>query len=290
MSPDVDPVALRRGVLAVSVLDDIAVEASDAGAVLRTGFQATDGVLIAWERLARALAGAAPESTAGRLRLRDWLRVRAHLGVVGEGARAAALPMALPVGHVLHPGPTWVCERVPGGVLELGLALRLGEPGSEQTVPVSPGAMACAGVRSASWWPAARARLDELGAIAAARVERDASRVLRPIGGCDVLTLLASAELRRPLARADGTGMRSVAAPMRSRGWFDLTRVDPAFVAAAAAATDAEHRGVNRPMLVTADEVVASAQRRTPQGLAQIVLTDPAAERASWRPSGQLRR
>ena len=287
---DVDPVALRRGVLAVSVLDDVAVEATDAGAVLRASFVATEAVTVPWLRLARALDGADPGSTAGRLRLRDWLRVRAHLAAHGQGCGPDVLPMALPVGHAVHPGSSWVRERVPGGVLDIGLGLRLGPPGSQQVVPLAVGALACADVRSTPWWPVARTRLDELGWLAARRVERDGSSVLRPVGGCDVLTLLASAELRGPLARADGSGMRSVAAPMRSRGWFDLSRVDPAFVAAAAAATDDEHRGVARPLLVTAEEVGASPQRRTPAALAQIVLSDPSVDDPAWRRPAQLRR
>jgi hypothetical protein len=42
---------------------------------------------------------------------------------------------------------------------------------------------------------------------------------------------------------------------MRSRGWHDLARIDPAYVQAAWSATDEAHRGVNRPLLVTTHEV-----------------------------------
>jgi hypothetical protein len=53
--------------------------------------------------------------------------------------------------------------------------------------------------------------------------------------------------------------MRAVAVPMRSRGWFDLARIDPPFVAAAWTATAAPQRGLPRPALVTADEVCLAA-------------------------------
>jgi hypothetical protein len=49
--------------------------------------------------------------------------------------------------------------------------------------------------------------------------------------------------------------MRTVAVPMRARGWLDLTRIDPAFSAAAARLTMEEDRGFSRPLLVTREEV-----------------------------------
>jgi hypothetical protein len=51
-------------------------------------------------------------------------------------------------------------------------------------------------------------------------------------------------------------GMRTVAVPMRSRGWLDLNRIDPAFSTAAAHLTALEERGFERPLLVTREEVV----------------------------------
>ena len=42
---------------------------------------------------------------------------------------------------------------------------------------------------------------------------------------------------------------------MRNRGWLDLSRVDPAFSAAAARLTSPDERGFTRPLLVTRDEV-----------------------------------
>ena len=63
------------------------------------------------------------------------------------------------------------------------------------------------------------------------------------------------------LAEGDGTGMRAVAVPDRTRGWFDLARVDPAYVALAWRLTDEHERGLPRPLLVTRDELVLPAQR-----------------------------
>ena len=58
--------------------------------------------------------------------------------------------------------------------------------------------------------------------------------------------------------------MRAAAVPMRRRGWLDLTRIDPAFTAAAAAATAPAERGFSRPVLVTADEVTVATEGGRP--------------------------
>ena len=47
--------------------------------------------------------------------------------------------------------------------------------------------------------------------------------------------------------------------PMRTRGWLDLSRIDPAFVLIAAAVTEEADRGFVRPLLITRDEVVLAA-------------------------------
>jgi hypothetical protein len=47
---------------------------------------------------------------------------------------------------------------------------------------------------------------------------------------------------------------------MRSRGWLDLSRMDPAFSAAAARLTEANERGFDRPLLVTREEVVLAKE------------------------------
>ncbi len=277
----VTAVALRRCALAVSVLDDIPVEPREHGVLLGRDWDDPLRVTVPWVRLEQALAGADPESPAGRLRLRDWLRARAALTGDAAMVRRRLVPLGLPADHALHPGAGWVREQVPGGLVGLGLGLRVTVRSSATTaddsvVALAPSALACAGFDARHWWPPVRERLDELALLAIERLTRDGGGLLTPTGGCDVLTLLGSRWLREHLAGGDGTGMRALAAPMRTRAWFDLARIDPAFVAAAAAATDEEHRGVGRPLLVTADEV-ALAPRATPQALARLALLDAAA-------------
>lgn len=278
MSADpLDPVALRRGVLAVSVLDDVPLEPRSDGVRLAAAWDDPLWTSVPWSRLQLALAGADPESTSGRLRLRDWLRARSTVAAGRAAVRDRLMPLALPVDHVLHPGPAWVCEPVLGGVLDLGLGMRirLATTGEDAVVALPPSVLECAGLDARHWWPPMRERLDELAVLAIERLTRDQRGLLAPTGGCDVLTLLGSRWLRAYLAAGDGTGMRALAAPMRSRAWFDLARIDPAFVAAAAAATDEEHRGVARPLLVTTDEVAMTAPA-PPAQLAAAALRDPA--------------
>jgi hypothetical protein len=71
-----------------------------------------------------------------------------------------------------------------------------------------------------------------------------------------VVTLLGSRILREAIVRTITDGMRTVAVPMRNRGWLDLSRVDPAFSSAAARLTSMEERGFDRPLLVTREELV----------------------------------
>jgi len=258
VDPDrLDQPALRRGVLAVSLLHDVPVEPTGSG--VRVGHSwddREDWAPVAWAELAAALSGANPESNAGRMRLRDWLRARAYLASVPVTVDDDRLvPLALPTGHVLHPGERWPVERVLGGVLDVGPGLRPDDGGL--AVPLQPSAVPPGRPPVDALWPALRDDLTRMAALAVERLERGGQGVLRPFGGCDVLTLLSARGLREHLAAGDGTGMRAVAVPMRSRGWFDLRRIDPAFVGAAATATAAEQRGVPVPLLVTADEVGA---------------------------------
>ena len=99
--------------------------------------------------------------------------------------------------------------------------------------------------------------------------------MLRPIGDCDVATLLGSRTLRAALCAADGSGLRAAAVPMLRRGWLDLSRIDPAFTAAAAAATTPQERGFQRPLLLTVDEVTLAPAGGRP---AEIVLRDEAVD------------
>ena len=261
-----DHVALRRCVLAVSVLADVDVVPSDLGVIL----PGPPAVTVGWDEVAAAAgpAGAGPDVTAvARRRVEELLRLHAFVAELGDAAagrlRSAARVVALPPGHADHLGRGWVRERLLGGALELGIGVHglTGDPGGDggRVTPLHAGVALAAGVAEARWWPHLRRHVDRMGALAAARLGRDGLEgVIRPVGGCDVLALLASPALRRHLAAGDGSGMRAVAVPMRRRGWYDLSRVDPAFVGAAWSATDELDRGAPRPLLVTADEVALS--------------------------------
>lgn len=268
---------LRQAVLAVSVLDDVDLEPRSDGVVL----PGARPVLVTWATLALALGEAEPASAGGHRRLSTVLRLHGVLARLGDDAlpalEEAARALALPSGHVDHPGDGWVLDSVLGGALELGPAVvgLLGEP--EEIVPLYPCVAAAAGADPRAWWSRLRGHAEAMGALAAQRLARDAGAgrqsVLRPVGGCEVPTLLASRALRGYLA-ADGSGMRAVAVPMRSRGWYDLARVDPAFVGAAWSATAEPERAFSRPLLVTADEVSLAVPGGDPVAEA---LADPAA-------------
>lgn len=282
-SPSLDLVALRRGVLATSVLDDIPLEPTADGVLVGDSWDdRSTWTPVGWRTLGQALVGAAPQSLPGRLRLRDWLRTRALARRHGAALSARVVALALPVDHVLHPGPRWVEESPLGGVLDVGLGLRAEVTGL--AVPLPPSALRVSDLDDDGWWEQAwqqaRAHLDSMAELAVDRLVHDGKGVLAPIGGVDVLTLLASPRLREHLANGDGIGMRALAAPMRSRAWFDLARIDPAFVGAAAIATDPEQRGLSRPLLVTVDEVTMVPQRGHTVDLARMALADPAASTA----------
>lgn len=272
-----DSVELRRLALAVSVLDDIDIVPFDEGLLL-TG----DTVIeVSWLELRRALAGADPDDDLGRARIRAWLRGRRIASDVHpDHLRGQARPVGLPIEHPMHPGLDWVRHRVLGGALDLGFGF-VGVGGDPDEVVLIPqGALDAAGVDPGPWWPVARDYLERMGALAAERFVD--SPVLRPIGDCDVVTLLGSQALRSALCAADGTGLRAAAVPMRVRGWLDLSRIDPAFTLAAAAATAAEDRGFSRPVLLTVDEVTLAPEGGKP---AEIVLRDPAAVSPHLRPA-----
>jgi len=266
------PVELRRGVLAVSVLHDLDLLPGADGIVL-TG---VPQVAISWWECRRALAGARAETELGRDRLAHWLLIRRWLADrplddLAERAR----PVGTPVEHVSHPGLDWIRARVLGDSLDLGLGFVGLDPDRPDDVVIVPqGALVAAGLDGAAdtWWAGALDYLEDMGTMAAARFTRNPQSPLKPMGDCDVVTLLASRMLRGALCAAAG-GMRPVAVPMRTRGWLDLSRIDPAFAMAAAAATKPEDRGFDRPLLVTAEEVVMVGSGGKP---AEIVLRDPA--------------
>ena len=276
-----DAAALRRGVLAVSVLHDVDVEPGPLGVVL----PGAPSVWVSWDECRTALDEADPESLPGRRRLLARLQARRWAADAGPAVlRAALVPAGLPVGHALHPGRDWVREHVLGGALDLGLAATGLDPDDPDAVVLLPQpALVAAGLDADACWPAARTRLEQLGEVAAERLRADAGGVLRPCGPCDVVSLLGARSLRAALAACSG-GMAAAVVPMRRRGWTRLARVDTAFGPAAAAATDVADRGFPRPLLVTLDEVTVVAEGgRTTIALQDPVASDPWARDVLYR-------
>lgn len=261
---------MRQLLLAVQVIHDLDLEILDRCVVL----PGRPVVRVRHASLPVALAGTAPDSPAAPARLAEWLRRRRTLADWGAQTVLERLrPVGLPPGHVRHPGPGFAVHLVLGGALEVGLGVLGLDPGEPDSVAVlAPSLWAAVGVVPATHWPAARELLERMGALAAARWRLDPAGQLRPMGDCDVPTLLASAALRAVLAEDCG-GMTGAVVPMRSRGWTRLSRLDPAFGPAAAAATPSRDRGFTRPLLVTADEVVQVADGGNP---ARWVRDDPA--------------
>ncbi len=292
MSEPRESTALRRAVLAALLLDRgplLELEIAEAG-VVRPGTT----LAVAWGELLLA-AGDPREVGPERVRARRvarWLRLRVALHdllddprVADRPAAAAALtarvrPRGLPVDHGLHPGPAWPRRTVLGGALDLGMGLRgVDDDGGldPEGVGLLPaGVLLAAGVEVSAAADRADRYLQDMAELAAGRLRLDPTAALRPLGDADVLTLLASATYRR--AVLDGQSMRSAAVPSRTRGWLDLSRLDPAFAISAALLTDADERGFTRPILVTADEVTLA--RPGGDAVAQC-LADPApAERS----------
>ena len=190
-----------------------------------------------------------------------------------EVLRGSARLLALPADHAAHPGAGWSLHRPMGGALECGIGLLGALDDPDELVPLPPSLVRTAGSRCASGGPASWRTPRRWGGCSSTgsgatphgtrrpAAATDSQLVLRPVGGVDVPTLLTTHVLRSHLARSDGSGMRAVAVPMRSRGWYDLARIDPAFVQAAWSATDELQRGLSRPVLVTADEVALAPER-----------------------------
>lgn len=275
--PSVDQ--LRRGALAVSVLHDLDLLPTDEG-VLLTG---EVPVRVDWAQCAAALGGADPASLLGRSLLDRWLRLARWMAT--DPDPSAVRPLGLPVGHPLHPGDGWAYEHVLGAALDVGLAVVGADCANPDRVLALPAGLLAAGLLAAgndsgldvtAWRSAAQDYLERMGAVAADRWRAaSAKEPLRPVGDCDVVTLLGSRTLRGALAAAQG-GMCPIAVPMRTRGWTELRRIDPAFSIAAAAATDEVDRGFDRPLLITADEVqvVRSGGRATEIELRDAVPAD----------------
>lgn len=266
-----DLLALRQLALAVSVLNDIDLTPADDGVIL-TG---PPMLHVSWHELRLALGGADAQDDLARIRVTSWLRGRT-IGATrsAEDLRGRVRPVGLPLDHVLHPGRAWVRRRVHGGALELGVGFLGVGPDPDVVVVVPHEALLAGGINAVPWWPIALHYLEKMGRVAADRLVR--SKLLRPMGDCDVVTLLGARSFRAALAAGDPTGMRAASVPMRRRGWLDPSRIDPAFTAAAAAATEPLARGFPRPLLVTPDEVVLAPKGGRP---AEIVLRDRALPR-----------
>jgi hypothetical protein len=261
--------ALRRGVLAVSVLHDVDIEPNLQG--VRLPGRRT--VFVPWNECRRALAGLDPESDDGRLRLAGWLQARSWAGQLPLTVLQQRLrPVGLPVDHLLHPGPGWARQRILGDALDLGLgAVGLDPHDEDRVVLLPPTVFAARRLDAALVWPETATYLERMGRLAADGLTRRGDGKLRPVGDCDVVTLLGARTLRAALAKHDG-GLGQVVAPMRTRGWTHLALVDAAFAPAAWEATDAADRGFPRPLLVTRDEVVLAQPGGDPMDL---ILRDP---------------
>ncbi|MDX6203096.1 MAG: hypothetical protein QOF82_3077 [Frankiales bacterium] len=262
---------LRAFVLGASVLHELDFSPIDDGVRL----EGVPDLDVTWDELAAAVGDATAGSQVGRQRMARWLLSRRWIAERSlDELTERARPVGLPVGHLLHPGEDWVQLRVLGRALDLGLGFVGLMPGRPDDVVVVPeGVLGAYGLESSRWWPAALSYLEDMGAMAVVRWRRNPRHPLRPMGDCDVVSLLGSAVLRGALAGDQG-GMRAIAVPMRSRGWLDLRGIDPAFSLAAAALTDPAERGFTRPLLLTVDEVVLVPEGGRP---AEVVLRDSAA-------------
>lgn len=268
-------VELRRGVLAVSVLYDVDIAPDDRG----VGLPGDPDVWIPWGDCRRALMGYHPESSEGHERLGRWLlthRWAADLPVAEFRSRLR--PLGLPVDHLLHPGLDWVRRRVLGDALDLGLgAIGLDPADRSAVIPLpQPLVEDAFGLDAEVEWLSAELYLNEMGALAAERLPLEDKGMLRPMGDCDVTTLLGSWCLREAIA-AEAGGLGAVVVPMRDRGWTKLALIDAAFGPAAAAATTPIERGFERPLLVTAEELALAAVGGRPEVLAlrQRAVDDP---------------
>lgn len=252
-------VALRRCVLAVSVLQDIDLVPLDDGVVVGSGR------LIPWEALEDGLAGHDPELPETRVVLSSWLRaVQSVAWRSSDDLAARARPVGLPREHGVHPGPTWTRYTVPGDVLDVGIGLLGIGSDPDEVVVLRAGLLEACGHTPASWWQPCLRYLEEMGELAASRYRRNPIQPIRPMGDCDVVTLIGSSAFRRALVGGDSTGMRAAALPTRRRGWLDLSRIDPAFALVAATLADDIERGFDRPLLITAEEVVMARRGGDP--------------------------
>ncbi|HVQ88091.1 MAG TPA: hypothetical protein VMT88_07910 [Actinomycetes bacterium] len=267
-------VALRRCVLAVSVIDGFDLLPGDAFITFECG----QTVALGWDEVDLAVGDIDPDTPLGRSRLGNWLKFRAALTVIDQPARRLRV-VGLPRGHVLHPGPAWVRHAVGGAALDLGLGMLGLFEDPDEVIVLPPALVTAAGMDALGEWADLVYSLEQTGRLAAERLASDPGGPLRPFGDFDVVTLLGSTAFRAELCESDPVGWRSAAVPMRQRGWLDLGRIDPAFAAAAALATEPTERGFDRALLVTPEEIVL-----VPSGgqAAAHALQDPPASLDPW--------
>jgi hypothetical protein len=258
MAATPETTTLRRCALAVAVLHDLDVLPAIDGVVL-SGVPAIE---VSWAECRRALGGVDPDSDDGRHRLARWLLLRRWLADRPlDDLYERARPYGTPVESPLHSGLDWVRRRVLGDALDLGFGfVGLDPRDPDHVLPVPQRMLDLAGITVEDWWPTAVVYLERMGQMAAERMQRQPNAPLRPMGDCDVVTLLGSMTFRAAIVADVPDGMRTVAVPMRSRGWLDLSRVDPAFSAAAARLTAPHERGFSRPLLVTREEVALAPE------------------------------
>jgi len=271
-------IQLRQCALAISVLIDLDLELRTDGVEV-TGFPR---VLVPWRECRAALGGLGADTEDGRRRLTRWLLHRRWIADhTYDDLAERARPVGLPPGHALHPGAPWVRHRVVGDSLDLGIGFRGIQPGHPDRVIVVPrGVFDAYGTDPMVFWKQARGYLEQMGALAVERWRRDQGATVRPMGDCDVVTLLGSHTFRWAVSAGEASGMRAAVIPMRTRGWLDISRIDPAFGPAAATATDEAERGYARPVLVTANEVTMVSAGGRPEA----ALEDPAPPRTWLRP------
>jgi hypothetical protein len=261
---------LRRTVLAAAVVDDLPVtvdpaagDAPDAPAVVVTDPESGRSTRLTWEDMAAAVGAWRTEPTHPVTRGRVSALVSAALltAAGGPGALAAAVRAHVEVaGSPRSCGAGWALDGLGDGPLAVGWGVVTPSVGPlTWPLPAAPTLVAALRAGGPDLAEAVR-EVDRLGAALAGRLERDRREgrdlVLRPMGAADVPTLLLSPTLRRWIAGRDGTGLGTLAVPTRHRGWTDIRRIDPPYVAAAHAATDAVDAACPVPLLVTADEVL----------------------------------
>lgn len=261
-------------ILSVSVLYDIDVSCTEHG----VSVPGLHTCLITWGELALAVAN---NNSVEDQRERVYEQIRLHSLVMslGENANAAlrthARLMALPISHALIPGPDWAKESVPGDVLVRGIGISGALDDPETVLPLPAGLARRAGLAIDDWWPAISAHAEDMASLMMTRLRRDRmkdpkARTLRPIGGVDVLGLISTNRLRRLLVAEDGSGMRTVCIPSRTRGWLDHNRIDNAYVEIAQGEDKAGNQGLSRPIFISNTSVTLPQTRPSNQE----ILTD----------------